>query len=111
MMRRRYRHRSLALARRAVLLVAGVWLSLHRSSQQGDCGGGSVFADLTPALGEVERDPPLEGRRQPHHPAQAMPAAGPWSNANIRPTPARVRELALGLAAHEDHRTQDQRSG
>ncbi len=37
-----------------LLLGAGVWLSLHRSSLQTDRGGGSVFADLKPALGEVE---------------------------------------------------------
>ena len=48
------RTRSLTLAGAAVvLLVAGLWLSLHRASEQSDLGGGSVFADLTPALGEV----------------------------------------------------------
>ena len=48
------RKRSLMLAAAAaVLLIAGLWLSLHRASEQADLGGGSVFADLTPALGEV----------------------------------------------------------
>ena len=37
-----------------VLLAAGVWLSMHRSSVQTDRGGGSVFADLKTALGEIE---------------------------------------------------------
>ncbi len=48
----RIRSRVLAVAA-AVLLIAGLWLSLHRSSQQGDLGGGSMFEDLTPALGNV----------------------------------------------------------
>ena len=35
-----------------VLLGAGIWLSAHRG-QQGTLGGGAVFPDLKPALGEV----------------------------------------------------------
>jgi hypothetical protein len=36
-----------------VLLGAGLWLTMHKSSVQGDLGGGSVFADLGPAVGEI----------------------------------------------------------
>ena len=36
-----------------VVLAAGVWISMHRSSEQSDLGGAAVFADLKPALGEV----------------------------------------------------------
>ena len=43
-------------------------------------------------------NPPVEGRRQPHHAAARAPTAGPSSNANTRPTRARVRELAMSLA-------------
>ena len=37
-----------------VLLAAGVWMSMHRASDRADPGGGTVFADLKPALGEIE---------------------------------------------------------
>jgi len=36
-----------------VLLVAGLWLSMHKSSVQGDLGGGSLFSDLGAAVGDV----------------------------------------------------------
>ncbi len=36
-----------------VVLAAGVWISMHRSSEQSDLGGAAMFADLKPALGEV----------------------------------------------------------
>jgi hypothetical protein len=46
--------RFLALtATTAVVLAAGVWMSMHRSNEQADLGGSAVFADLKPALGEV----------------------------------------------------------
>ena len=60
-----------------------------------------MFADLKPALGEVDGNPPRQGRRQPHHAAQESPTAGPWWNASIPADAARVRELALGLASLE----------
>jgi hypothetical protein len=80
-----------------VLLGAGIWLSMQRSSQQADRGGGNVFADLKAALGDIEeirlskgdgsrttlhRDPNGWTVVERHYPADA----------------ARVRELALGLA-------------
>lgn len=37
----------------ALLLAAGIFLSVHRSSQQSDIGGRPVFADLKNSLGEV----------------------------------------------------------
>lgn len=36
-----------------VLLVAGFWLSIHKSNVQGSLGGGSVFADLGDAVGDL----------------------------------------------------------
>ena len=80
-----------------VLLSAGVWLSMHRSNQQADRGGGSVFADLKAALGEVEeiRLSKGDGSRTTLH----RDASG-WTVVE-RHYPAdatRVRELALALA-------------
>ena len=37
-----------------VVLAAGVWISTHRSSEQSDLGGATVFADLKPALNHLE---------------------------------------------------------
>ncbi len=81
----------------AVLLGAGVWLSMHRSNQQADRGGGSVFADLKSSLGEVEeiRLSKGDGSRTTLH-----RNADGWTVVE-RQYPAdasRVRELALGLA-------------
>jgi hypothetical protein len=81
----------------AVVIGVAVALSTHQSNQQSDLGGGTVFADLKPALGEVEEIRLSKGdgsrttlRRNPdgwvvverQYPADA----------------ARVRELALALA-------------
>ena len=52
-----------------VLLGAGVWLSMHRSNQQADRGGGSVFAGSQERAGRSRGDSPLQGRREPHYPA------------------------------------------
>ena len=81
-----------------MLLIAGLWLSLHRASEQADLGGGSVFADLTPALGEITeiRLSKGDGSR-----ATLRKAADGWTVVE-REYPAdagRVRELALGLAS------------
>jgi hypothetical protein len=81
----------------AVLLAAGVWISLHRSNQQADLGGASVFADLKPALGEVEeiRFSKGDGSR-----TTLQKGADGWTVVE-RQYPAdagRVRELAMGLA-------------
>ena len=92
------RNRSLTLAGAAVvLLIAGLWLTLHRSNEQADLGGGTVFADLTPALGEVTeiRLSKGDGSR-----ATLRKGANGWTVVE-REYPAdavRVRELALGLA-------------
>ena len=81
----------------AALLIAGVFLSRHRASQQADLGGGAVFPDLEKSLAEVQeiRLSKGDGSRttlrkdaanwlvdERHYPADAQ----------------RVRELALGLA-------------
>ena len=36
-----------------VVLAAGVWISTHRSNEQSELRGATLFADLKPALGEV----------------------------------------------------------
>jgi hypothetical protein len=81
----------------AMVLAAGVWISMHRSGQQADLGGGSVFADLKPALGQIEeiRFAKGDGSRTTLH-----KNADGWVVAE-RQYPAdagRVRELALALA-------------
>ena len=92
------RHRSWTLAgAAAVLLIAGLWLSLHRASEQSELGGGSVFTDLRPALGEITeiRLSKGDGSR-----ATLRKTAAGWTVVE-REYPAdanRVRELALGLA-------------
>ena len=81
-----------------MLLGAGIWLSVHRSSQQGNLGGGAVFPDLKPALGEVEeiRLSKGDGSR-----TTLRKAADGWTVVE-RDYPAdgsRVRELVMNLAA------------
>ena len=91
-----------------VVLVAGVWLSTHRSNEQSDLGGASVFPDLKPALGEVSevRLAKGDGSRTTLH-----KAADGWMVAE-RQYPAdasRVRELVLNLAGLKvvERKTQD----
>ena len=80
-----------------LLLGAGVWLSMHRSNLQTDRGGGSVFADLKNALGEVEEIRLSRGdgsRTTLHRNAEGWTVVERQYPADA----ARVRELALGLA-------------
>jgi len=81
-----------------VLLVAGVWLAMHRSGEQSDLGGSPVFADLKPALGEVSelRLSKGDGSR-----TTLRKSAEGWAVVE-RQYPAdasRVRELVLNLAS------------
>jgi len=81
-----------------VVLAAGVWLSMHRSSEQADLGGALVFADLKPALSEITevRLSKGDGSRT----TLARSAEG-WTVVE-RQFPAdasRVRDLALSLAS------------
>jgi hypothetical protein len=81
----------------AVLLAAGVWISLHRSNQQAELGGANVFSDLKPALGDIQeiRLSKGDGSR-----TTLRKDAGGWTVVE-RQYPAdlmRVRELALALA-------------
>lgn len=81
----------------AVLLIAGLFLTLNRSSRQADLGGGTVFPDLEKSLGEVQeiRLSKGDGSR-----TTLRKDAGGWTVVE-RQFPAdaqRVRELALGLA-------------
>ena len=91
-----------------LLLIAGLWLSLHRSSVQGELGGGRLFADLAPAVGEVSEIRLSKGdgsrvtlRRQP---------AG-WTvvEREYAADASRVRELILSLAHMKiiEHKTSD----
>jgi hypothetical protein len=81
----------------AALLLAGLFLTLQRTSRQADLGGGTVFADLKPALGEVQelRLSKGDGSR-----ATLRKEATGWVVVE-REFPAdaqRVRELAMALA-------------
>jgi hypothetical protein len=79
------------------VLAAGVWISLHRASQQSDLNGASLFADLKPALGEISeiRLSKGDGSR-----TTLKKGADGWTVAE-RQYPAdagRIRELAMSLA-------------
>jgi hypothetical protein len=89
----------LGLAAAAVVLFgAGVWLNAHRDAQQGSLGGGAVFSDLKPALGDIDeiRFSKGDGSR-----TTLKRGAGGWTvvERNYPADAARVRELALNLAA------------
>jgi hypothetical protein len=91
-----------------VLLGAGVWLSVHRGNQHGDLGGGAVFPDLKPALGDVEeiRLSKGDGSR-----TTLRKGASGWTVVE-RQYPAdgsRVRELVMNLVAMKivEHKTSD----
>ncbi len=81
-----------------VVLAAGVWISMHRSSEQSDLGGALVFADLKPALSEITevRFAKGDGSR-----TTLTRSADGWTVVE-RQFPAdagRVRDLALNLAS------------
>jgi hypothetical protein len=81
----------------AVLLAAGIWLSAHRANVQADLGGGMVFADLKPALGDIEQIRLSKGDGS----RTTLRKAGTGWTVVEREYPAdanRVRELALALA-------------
>jgi hypothetical protein len=82
----------------AILLGAGVWLSVHRSSQESFVSGGALFTDLQPALGDID-----EIRLSKGDGSRTTLKRGPdgWSvvERNYPADAARVRELALNLAA------------
>jgi len=91
-----------------VVLAAGVWISMHRSSKQSDLGGTAMFADLKPALGEVSevRFAKGDGSR-----TTLRKSADGWTVVE-RQYPAdasRVRELVLNLASLKvvERKTQD----
>jgi hypothetical protein len=81
----------------AVLLAAGVWISMHRSNQQSELGGSSVFADLKPALGELQeiRFSKGDGSR-----TTLQKGTDGWTvvERQYPADAARVRDLALALA-------------
>jgi hypothetical protein len=91
-----------------VVLAAGVWISMHRSSAQSDLGGAAMFADLKPALGEVSeiRVSKGDGSRT------TLRKSGDAWTVEERQYPAdmsRVRELVLNLANLKvvERKTQD----
>jgi hypothetical protein len=82
----------------AVLLAAGVWISMHRSNQQAELGGTSVFADLKPALGEITE---IRFSKGDGSKTTLQKGADGWTvvERQYPADTARVRELALGLAS------------
>jgi hypothetical protein len=80
-----------------VVIGVAVALSTHQSSQQSDLGGGTMFADLKPALGEVEeiRLSKGDGSRTTLH---KNPGGWVVVERQYPADAARVRELALALA-------------
>jgi len=91
------RNRTLTLGvAAAVLLLAGTWVSLHHSQQQGGITHGSVFTDLGPAVGGITevRLSKGDGSRT------TLRTDGSGWTVVERQYPAdagRVRELVLGL--------------
>ena len=81
-----------------VLLVAGLWLNVHRSGEEAYLGGGELFTDLKPALGDIDeiRLSKGDGSR-----TTLKRGADGWSvvERNYPADGTRVRELALNLAA------------
>jgi len=91
-----------------VVLVAGVWISMHRSNEQSDLGGKALFADLKPALGEVSE---IHLKKGDGSHTTLRKAADGWTVVD-REYPAdaqRVRELVLNLASLKvvERKTQD----
>jgi len=91
-----------------VVLVAGVWLAMHRSGEQSDLGGSTLFADLKPALGEVSE---VHLKKGDGSHTTLRKAADGWTVVE-REYPAdaqRVRELVLNLASLKvvERKTQD----
>jgi len=81
-----------------VLLGAGIWASMHRSSQQADLGGGIVFPDLKTSLGDVEEIRLSKGdgsRTTLHRNADGWIVVERQYPADA----ARIRDLAQGLAS------------
>jgi len=91
-----------------VLLIAGLWLSLHRASVQSEMGGGRLFTDLAPAVADV---------------SEVRLSKGDGSRVTLRKQPdgwivverqyaadaSRVRELILNLTHMKivEHKTRD----
>ena len=81
----------------AVLLAAGIWLSVHRAAERADLGGSHVFGDLQAALGEVGE---IRLSRGDGSRTTLRKDVGGWTVVE-RSYPAdghRVRELALALS-------------
>jgi hypothetical protein len=80
-----------------LLLAAGIWLDAHRAGRQAASSGGVIFADLKPALGDVEeiRLSKGDGSR-----TTLRRGAGGWTvvERNYPADGSRVREVALALA-------------
>jgi hypothetical protein len=90
------------------VLGAGVWLSMHRTSQQSDLGSSAVFADLKPALAEVTEVRLSKGDGSK---TTLRKSAEGWTVVE-RQYPAdvaRVRELVMNLANLKviERKTQD----
>ncbi len=82
----------------AVLLAAGLWLNVHRSSQETAQSGSAVFGDLKPEVGNIDeiRFSKGDGSR-----TTLKRGADGWTvvERNYPADGAKVRELVLNLAA------------
>jgi hypothetical protein len=84
----------------AVVLGAGIWLGVHRDSQQSTGGDGALFGDLKAKLGDVTEIRLSKGDGSK---VTLRRGDGGWSvvERNFPADAQRVRELALNLAALE----------
>jgi hypothetical protein len=84
----------------AVVLGAGIWLGVHRDSQQSVGGDGALFGDLKAKLGDVTE---IRLSRGDGSKVTLRRGDGGWTvvERNYPADAQRVRELALNLAALE----------
>jgi hypothetical protein len=84
----------------AVVLGAGIWLGIHRDSQQSVGRDGALFADLEAKLGDVTE---IRLSRGDGSKVTLRRGDGGWNvvERNFPADAQRVRELALNLASLE----------
>jgi hypothetical protein len=93
----------------ALLLGAGIWMSVHRANTQADLGSGQkVFADVTPALADIDTVKLSKGDGS-RVTLQRSPTGWVVADRQYAADAARVRELLLGVANLKiiEHKTSD----